>query len=165
MGYIISLSRGTLISPAIEAERRRVSFSASSPCFGGFRRGGCRRACLGSRGAEATPRSGVATFPHAPRSARGCAPLHPLRGGQTPRLRSLGGQRGALPAPRACFRPPKEAEFASAFPSLKDRLTVSGGFAHATGACLPFSLNLAPAFAFGEEKISRLPPLLAGLKV
>jgi len=98
----------------------------------------------GEQGAEATPRL--------------------LRGGQTPRPCFLSGQRvagrgrgaradrrggrvrGTAPlyrvrnAPlcplRACFQPPKEAKFASDYPSSKGRLTVSGGFAHATGACL-----------------------------
>jgi len=59
------------------------------------------------------------------------------------------------PPPACSFQPPKEAKSASDFPSSKDRLTVSGGFAHARGACLPLSLNTARAFAFGEEKISR----------
>ena len=88
----------------------------------------------GEQGAEATPRL--------------------LRGGQTPRLCSLGGQRGSPPRPRACFQPLKEAKFAPDYPSSGVKLTVSGGFAHATGACLLPELNLAPAFAFGEEKIA-----------
>jgi hypothetical protein len=32
-------------------------------------------------------------------------------------------------------------------------LTVSRGFAHATGVCPLPELNLAPAFVFGEKKI------------
>ena len=57
--------------------------------------------------------------------------------------------------PAPCFQPPKEAKSAPDYPSLRVRLTVSGGFAHARGACLLPEPNLAPAFAFGEEKIRR----------
>jgi hypothetical protein len=84
---------------------------------------------------------------------RGEGRLRPLRGGQTPPPLLARRSEGGSPRPRACFRPPKEAEFASDFPSLKDRLTVSGGFAHARGACLLSELNFAPAFQKRREKI------------
>ena len=95
----------------------------------------------------------------------GVRPFAPAQGWSDPPFSLARRSEGGSPRPRACFRPPKEAEFASDYPSSGVKLTVSGGFAHATGACLLPELNLAPALRQSRRKISRLPPLLARLRV